>query len=361
MGFYAQKKFQTAPVQAVTEPSLESNSNVNVPTIKAVNDGLAKHIELDGNVISTDKNWNDLEINKIYLVSGTYQTSLNAPIDTNLTGMLIYMSVPNGASQIVIPRIASGKVYIRGKSNNAWNEWICVQDYNNLINKPTKLPADGGNASTVGEVGISDIVQKSKSGMLQFPTTVDNGLSIGLTGGVGSGKIELINNYSDVGEATNLPISQMIAIKQTFVANSIMGMVRLYELWPVRGRVWQNEYNGSSSSNKWDGWKLVQGEYTLWTGSAQETQGVTLSESYKKFGHIEIRSATGIVFEVPTYSESTYDGRVYKGGDSQDFNLYGLQVEFTADKNMYIAKASIRSLMNSTTAKFTISRVTGKP
>lgn len=370
--------------------SLDGNNVAEAPSVRAVNEGLAKHIELDGSIIAKDKNWNDLEMNKIYLVSGTYQTSLNAPIDTNLTGMLIYMSVPNGASQIVIPRIVSGKVYIRGKSSNAWNDWICVQDYNNLINKPTSmknpnaltftggvtgsydgssaktvniptsLPANGGNASTIGDVGIKDIVRKSISGMLTFPVINNDGRSIGLTNGAGNGKIELINNYSSAGDASNLPISQMIAIKQTFIATSTMGMVRFYELWPVRGRVWQNEYN-SGSNPQWDGWKLVQGEYTLWTGSAQQEQGVTLSESYKKFGHIEIRSASGIVFEVPTYSESTYDGRVYKGGDSQDFNLYGLQVEFTADKNMYIAKASIRSLINSTTAKFTISRVTGKP
>lgn len=42
MGTYIQKKFQTAPVQAVTEPSLASNSDTNVPTIKAVNDGFAR-------------------------------------------------------------------------------------------------------------------------------------------------------------------------------------------------------------------------------------------------------------------------------------------------------------------------------
>lgn len=37
---FIEKEFQTAPVNAVTEPSLASGSDVNVPTIKAVLDGL---------------------------------------------------------------------------------------------------------------------------------------------------------------------------------------------------------------------------------------------------------------------------------------------------------------------------------
>lgn len=312
-------------------------------------DKFGKSIELmivDGSTVSIEKDWNDLESNKTYLTSGTYKKSLNAPLDGSLGGVLIYMSMTNGAVQIYLPRLETQKIYVRGKFSNVWRNWICS--------------ADGGNASTIGGIGITDIVQKSISGMLTFPAKNNNGLNIGLTNGIGNGKIELINNYSNQGDASNLPVSQMIAIKQTFIASSTMGMVRLYELWPVRGRVWQNEYNKGTSPS-WMGWKLKSGEYTLWTGSAKETQGVTLAESYKKFGHIEIRSATGICFEVPTYTQSTYDGRVYKGGDDLDFNLYGLQVEFTAEKNMYIAKAGIRSLMNNTTSSFTVSRVIGKP
>lgn len=341
------KKAQATPIVGVILDSLKSdNPRENAPSIQAIVDEFKKYIKLDGSTVSTEQDWNDLEPNKIYLTSGTYKTSLNAPIDGNLGGVLIYMNMTNGTVQLYLPRLETGKIYLRGKYSSAWRSWICS--------------ADGGDAESIGGVSISDIVQKSLSGMLRFPIASNNGLTIGLTNGTGNGKLELIDNYSDVSTATNLPISQMIAIKQTFIANSTMGLVRLYELWPVRGRVWQNEYNRGSSP-QWNGWKLVQGEYTLWTGSAQEEQGVTLSESYKKFGHIEIRSATGILFEVPTYSQSTYDGRVYKGGDDQDFNLYGLHVEFTAEKNMYIAKAKLRSLMNNTTSKFTISRVTGKP
>lgn len=60
-----EKKFQTAPVQAVTEPSLESNSPTNVPTIEAVNKGLSARqllvnndfqIWQRGNSISTSGN-----------------------------------------------------------------------------------------------------------------------------------------------------------------------------------------------------------------------------------------------------------------------------------------------------------------
>ena len=64
---------------------------------------LIRLLTLDGSVIGTDKNWNDLDVNKVCLVSGTYKKSLNAPIDGNLTGMLIYASVPGGENQIYIP------------------------------------------------------------------------------------------------------------------------------------------------------------------------------------------------------------------------------------------------------------------
>ncbi len=40
MGYYIKKTEQTAPVQAVTESSLKSASEINVPTVKAVLDGL---------------------------------------------------------------------------------------------------------------------------------------------------------------------------------------------------------------------------------------------------------------------------------------------------------------------------------
>lgn len=308
-------------------------------------DKLGKIINImtvDGSTVSTSKNWNDLEFNKVYLTSGTYSTSNNAPVNGNLSGVLIYMGMTNGAVQIYLPRLETQKIYVRGKFSNAWRNWICS--------------ADDGDASAIDGVGISNLVQISKSGMLRYAIINNNGLNVMISDGSNNGRIEYINNYNEAGDATNLPISQMVAVKIPYVLTSSMAMVILYELWPVPGRVWQNEYNQS-----WKGWKLKSGEYTLWTGSAQETQGVTLAESYKKFGHIEIRSATGICFEVPTYTQSTYDGRVYKGGDDQDFNLYGLQVEFTAEKNMYISKAKLRSLMNNTTSKFTISRVTGKP
>ena len=363
-------------------------------SVIGLQDELNSIIHLDGSTVSTEKDWNDLDINKIYLVSGTYQTSLNAPIDTNLTGMLIYMSVPNGASQIVIPRIASGKVYIRGKSSNAWNEWICVQDYNNLINKPTsmknpnaltftggvtgtydgssaktvniptKLPADGGNASTVGEVGISDIVQKSDSGMLKFPTKNNNGLNIALTNGVGNGKIELINNYSDASDATNLPIQQMIAIKVQYIASSTMGMVRLYELWPVRGRVWQNEYNGTSSSTKWDGWKLVYGEYLIWTGSATEGQSVGQTGNYvdlDMFTKLKV-VANGTAMILSIGSDNVAWGSAITVGGSKE--RYLCSVKLTLNKSLNQFSVNVCSQIaypNNSPTKMTLTRIIGLP
>lgn len=54
---------------------------------------LIRLLTLDGSVIGTDKNWNDLDVNKVCLVSGTYKKSLNAPIDGNLTGMWYYVKI----------------------------------------------------------------------------------------------------------------------------------------------------------------------------------------------------------------------------------------------------------------------------
>ena len=354
-------------------------------------------LTINGALIKETENWNDLDINNVYLTSGNYSKSLNAPIDGNLGGMLIYMSVPNGASQIVIPRIASGKVYIRGKSSNAWNEWICVQDYNNLINKPTsmknpnaltftggvtgtydgssaktvniptKLPADGGNASTVGEVGISDIVQKSDSGMLKFPTKNNNGLNIALTNGVGNGKIELINNYSDASDATNLPIQQMIAIKVQYIASSTMGMVRLYELWPVRGRVWQNEYNGTSSSTKWDGWKLVYGEYQIWTGSATEGQSVGQTGNNGNYVDLDMFTklrvvANGTAMILPIHSDNVAWGSAITVGGSKE--RYLCSVKLTLNKSLNQFSVNVCSQVaypNNSPTKMTLTRIIGLP
>ena len=211
----------------------------------------------------------------------------------------------------------------------------------------------------LNKIDTNDLVQKSKSGILQYPITNDNGLNISLDGS-NNGRIEIINNYSDINKADNIPISKMIAIKLSYIASSSLGLVILHEIYPVRGRIWNNVYNGGSSP-VWIGWKLVQGECTLWTGSAIEGQTISLSSSYKLFGHIEIRTNTGICFEVPTYTSSTYDGKVFKGGDDEDFSLYGIQITFNGVKSMVINKAKIRSLLNSTTKNMTIAKVIGKP
>lgn len=351
-------------------------------------------VTVDGSTVSTEKDWNDLEPNKIYLTSGTYKTSLNAPIDGNLGGVLIYMNMTNGASQIVIPRIASGKVYLRGKSSNAWNEWICVQDYNNLINKPTsmknpnaltftggvtgtydgstaktvniptKLPADGGNASTVGEVGISDIVQKSLSGLLQYPIKDNDGLYISLSNAANNGRIELINNYNDVVDAINLPISQMIAIKIPYIASTTMGMVRLYELWPMCGRVWQNEYNGSSSSSLWAGWKLIYGEYQMWTGSATEGQSVGQTGNYvdlDMFTKLRV-VANGTSMILPIHSDNIAWGSAITVGGSNE--RYLCSVKLTLNKSLNQFSVNVCSQIaypNNSPTKMTLTRIIGLP
>ena len=307
-------------------------------------------LTINGALIKETENWNDLDINKVYLTSGNYSKSLNAPIDGNLGGMLIYIGVPNGAIQLYIPRIETGKMYIRGKFSSEWRDWICS--------------ADGGNASTVGEVGISDIVQKSDSGMLKFPTKNSNGLNIGLTNGVGNGKIELINNYSDASDATNLPISQMIAIKQTFIASSTMGMVRLYELWPVRGRVWQNEYNGSSSSNKWAGWKLVQGEYQLWSGSTTEGNSVGQTGNYvdlDMFSKLKV-VANGTAMILPIHSDNIAWGSAITVGGSKE--IYLCSVKLTLNKSLNQFSVNVCSQItypNNSPKKMTLTRIIGLP
>lgn len=310
-------------------------------------------LTINGALIKETENWNDLDINNVYLTSGNYSKSLNAPIDGNLGGMLIYIGVPSGAIQLYIPRIETGKMYIRGKYSSEWRDWICS--------------ADGGNASTVGNVGISDIVQKSISGLSKFPTKNNNGLNIGLTNGVGNGKIELINNYSEASDATNLPISQMIAIKQQYIASSNMGMVRLYELWPVRGRVWQNEYNGSSSSDKWDGWKLVYGEYQIWTGSATEGQSVGQTGNNGNYVDLDMFTklrvvANGTAMILPIHSDNIAWGSAVTVGGSGE--RYLCSVKLTLNKSLNQFSVNVCSQVaypNSAPTNMTLTRIIGLP
>lgn len=307
-------------------------------------------VTVDGSTVSTEKDWNDLEPNKIYLTSGAYKTSLNAPIDGNLGGVLIYMNMTNGAVQIYLPRIESQKLYVRGKYSSAWRSWICS--------------ADNGNASTIGGVGISDIVQKSDSGLLKFPVKNNNGLNIGLTNGVGNGKIELVNNYSDVGDASNLPISQMIAIKLQYIASSTVGMVRLYELWPVRGRVWQNEYNGGASSDKWNGWKLVQGEYQLWSGSTTEGNSVGQSGNYvdlDMFTKLKV-VANNTTMILPIGSDNVAWGSAITVGGSKE--RYLCSVKLTLNKSLNQFSVNVCSQItypNNSPTTMTLTKIIGLP
>lgn len=307
-------------------------------------------LTINGALIKETENWNDLDINNVYLTSGNYSKSLNAPIDGNLGGMLIYIGVPNGAIQLYIPRIETGKMYIRGKYSSEWRDWICS--------------ADGGNASTIGEVGISDIVQKSLSGLLKFPTTNNNGLNIVLTNGLGNGKIELINNYNDQGDATNLPIPQMIAIKQQYIASSTMGMVRLYELWPVRGRVWQNEYNGSASSNKWAGWKLVQGEYQLWSGSSTEGNSIGQSGNYvdlDMFKNLKV-VANNTTMILPIGSDNVAWGSAITVGGSGERYLCSVKLTLNKSNNQFsVNVCSQIAYPNNSPTKMTLTKIIGLP
>ncbi|MDC6270656.1 hypothetical protein NMU03_00635 [Allocoprobacillus halotolerans] len=271
--------------------------------------------------------------------------------------MLIYASVPGGENQIYIPRLANQKVYIRGKTSGTWNDWICVQDYNNLINKPTSMPANGGtsdNSKKLGNINASEYLTKDTTGILKYPIVSNDGLQVDLTG-ARNGRLEYINTYNNPDGATNLPIAEMVVLKTPYVISSTIAYVVLYEIYPVRGRMWICAYNQS-----WTNWKLIAGEYTLWTGSAQEGDDITLSRTYRAFNKLELRTSNGMSFEIPTYTSETYDGRVYKGGYDEDFNLYGINTVLTTETNLHLAKAKYKSLMDNTTKSFSITRVIGK-
>lgn len=305
-------------------------------------------LTINGALIKETENWNDLDINKVYLTSGNYSKSLNAPIDGNLGGMLIYIGVPNGAIQLYIPRIETGKMYIRGEYSSEWRDWICS--------------ADGGNASTIGGVGISDIVQKSASGLLKTPTKNADGLNLGLNGS-GNGKIELINNYSSQGDATNLPIPQMIAIKVQYIASSTMGMVRLYELWPVRGRIWQNEYNGGASP-QWDGWKLVQGEYQLWSGSSTEGNSIGQTGTYvdlDMFTKLKV-VANGTTMILPIGSDNVAWGSAITVGGSGERYLCSVKLTLNKSNNQFsVNVCSQIAYPNNSPTKMTLTKIIGLP
>lgn len=316
-------------------------------------DKFGKSIELmivDGSTVSIEKDWNDLESNKIYLTSGTYKTSLNAPINGNLSGVLIYIEMTNGAVQIYLPRLESQKIYSRGKYSSSWRDWICS--------------ADNGDASTIDGISINDLVQKSLSGLLNFPVKNNNGLNIGLTNGVGNGKIELINNYSNQDDASNLPIPQMIAIKQQYIASSTMGMVRLYELWPVRGRVWQNEYNGSAGSDKWSGWKLVQGEYQLWSGSATEGQSIGQTGTYvdlDMFTKLKV-VANGTTMILPIGSDNIAWGSAITVGGSKERYLCSVKLTLNKSNNQFSCNVCSQvTYPNTSPTTMTLTKIIGLP
>ena len=330
-------------ITQIDKLSKELQSNIN-----AIEDGskiLSKYIYLDGSTVPTDKNWDELEVNKIYLTSGIYKTSNNAPINGNLGGVLIYVSVTNEAVQLYLPRIETGKMYIRGKFSSEWRDWICS--------------ADGGNASTVGEVGISDIVQKSLSGLLQYPIKNNNGLGISLSDAGNNGRIELINNYNDVGDAIKLPISQMIAIKIPYIASTTMGMVRLYELWPMSGRVWQSEYN-----QDWKGWKLVQGEYQIWSGSTTEGNSVGQTGNYvdlDMFTKLKV-VANGTAMILPIGSDNVAWGSAITVGGSNE--RYLCSVKLTLNKSLNQFSLNVCSQVaypNNSPTKMTLTRIIGLP
>lgn len=89
MGIYAKKKFQTAPVQAVTEPSLASNSSTNVPTIEAVNKGFAKKQLLINNDFQINQRGQSSYANNGYTLDmwKLKKTNVNATVESLSKGI----------------------------------------------------------------------------------------------------------------------------------------------------------------------------------------------------------------------------------------------------------------------------------
>lgn len=214
------------------------------------------------------------------------------------------------------------------------------------------------NTDKLGNVNASEYLTKSNTGLLQFPSASNDGLMIGLTNGMGNGKIELINNYNNAGDVINLPIPQMIAIKKINIATSSIGMVELYELWPVRGRRWQNVYNAGADL-KWQGWKLISGKYILWNGTATTGAVLTLELGKALFNGYEVFFSTGERVYCPLVdgNEDIWGSLITMAGN--EFYLKSFHAQMTSSTRFSILLSQQKNTANGAVSNANIVKIVG--
>lgn len=225
--------------------------------------------------------------------------------------------------------------------------------FNEIIDGTTQV----GKAKMVGDILPENIITKQNSGLLNYPASSTNLLQISLDGSK-NGLIERIYT-SDASQLQNSPIAGYTG---TFIAEKVQktqitghGMVEIRMVYPCTGCVFRNVYN-----NGWKGWKLVEGEIIIWTGSASE--GSVLNTGYYSsslFGSVSLLVSQGI--ELTRLSTGVvYAGNIFKGGDDQDWTLFGAQ--FTYSKSsLTINKLKQKSLLNDAVSKPSITAVIGRP
>lgn len=118
----------------------------------------------------------------------------------------------------------------------------------NVLRFGLEIDADG--ICTVDKAIMSDDTKKmSALGYGDALPFSDNALNIDLSG-TRNGKLERVNSYSET--TKNCPLNNFIGTKVQYVISIQCASVVLYEIYPVSGRIWRNDYNTT-----WQGWKNV--------------------------------------------------------------------------------------------------------
>ena len=252
--------------------------------------------------------------------------------------------------------VSTGEIIDSLQSNSSTNapSIRAVSDkFNEIIDGTTQV----GKAKAVGDILPENIITKQNSGLLNYPTSATNLLQISLDGSK-NGLIERI--YTD--EASQLQNSPIAGYTGTFIAEKVQkiqttghGMVEIRMVYPCTGCTFRNVYN-----NGWQGWKLVEGEIIIWTGTASE--GSVINTGYYKstlFGSISTLLSVGI--ELTRISTGVvYAGNIFKGGSDNDWTIFGGQFTYSGS-SLTINKLKQLNLSDNVVSRPSITAIVGRP
>lgn len=208
-------------------------------------------------------------------------------------------------------------------------------------------------ATNLAGVGVTEIVQKSISGIGNKPPQSNDGLNISFGGNM-NGYIEWISNISP-NSAKNLPIPNFLGYKIQYSQSDSQAAVILYEVYPDNGNMWIQTYN-----NGWKTWKLVSGRVDLWTGSASSGNiPTTCPKAY--FNSLDVFFTDGERVNCPLVSgnEDIWGSLITTAGIQ--FYLKSVHLQFTQDKTITIFSCKEKDLTTGNVSDKTIYKIVGRP